>query len=107
MCGYGPGDDIQCVAVDFLSSSVVSKGSAYRCAELIDHGHHEACITCGSTASLEVRLVGVRAPKGVHLCSCGFRKVERRDLQSWLKTSVPNTDHLDKPLPAKKRERVE
>lgn len=36
-----------------------------------------------------------------------FRKVQRRDLSIWLKTSVPNTDHLDKPLPAKKRERVE
>ncbi len=36
-----------------------------------------------------------------------FRKVNRHDLQSWLSTSVPNTDRWDKPLPAKKRERAE
>jgi hypothetical protein len=35
-----------------------------------------------------------------------FRKVQRRDLTAWLSTSVGNTDKLDRPLKAPKRERV-
>lgn len=77
VCDFKPGDDVECINVDFLSARFVKKGDIYRCSALIDHGSHDSCFACGSNNSLEVALASVRLDMGVHLCSCSFRKVHR------------------------------
>lgn len=42
-----------------------------------------------------------KKPKPMLWAATCFRKVQRRDLSAWLKTSVGNTDKLDKRAPAK------
>ena len=66
-----------------------------------------ACSDYGDDCGFGLKLIGI-PDFGTSFCPhCEVQKAPRRDLSAWLKTSVPNTDHLDKPLPAKKRERVE
>ena len=106
MCDFGPGDQIVCITDRYLQDPAsdlprLIKGRVYVCTSISDDS--ECCDFCDGT--LSVGLEGHESSDWGY-CPCLFRKVQRHDLRSWLKTSVPNTDHLDKPLPAKKRERV-
>lgn len=101
MSDLKPGDEVICIRMDRNPSMV---GCTYIVETVFLH----------PTGGPALTLVGEDNgdPDPERACFWGhasyrFRKVQRRDLSAWLKTSVSNTDHLDKPLPAKKRERVE
>ncbi|MFC7378243.1 hypothetical protein [Brevundimonas sp. GCM10030266] len=101
MCDFKPGDEVICIRMDRKPSMV---GRTYIVETVFFHPTGGPALTLvgvdnGDPNPALARFWG-HAPYR-------FRKVQRRDLQSWLKTSVPNTDHLDKPLPAKKREWVQ
>jgi hypothetical protein len=112
MCEFKPGDEVVCVDDDPLSHSMAARPGTYWSPP------QQGRIYVVSDVYFNDRWqeVAVRLERQPNPDSTGhdhgyiarrFRKVQRRDLQSWLKTSVPNTDHLDKPLPVKKRERAE
>lgn len=102
MCDFKPGDEVMFVSEPLMYGPNLDyspPSGSFICVEVGDNPA-DLCKTCGSSAWVVLDRIAWPA------CPCVLRKVQRRDLQSWLNTSVPNTDHLDKPLPAKKRERV-
>lgn len=88
MCDFKPGDEVVCVDAnqrDFRPVNL-TEGAVYKIAFV---GWHQYGVF--------VRLVGVSASCGAPgFYASRFRKVQRRDLAAWLKTSVGNTDKLDK-----------
>ncbi|RZJ47452.1 MAG: hypothetical protein EON87_01050 [Brevundimonas sp.] len=113
MCDFKPGDEVVCVSLPPIleAAGFVAVGSIYTVRE-VDYFRNprgEPVRSRHTGGMFGLRLVGIYpVVDGVEgkFDATYFRKVQRRDLSAWLQTSVPSTDHLDKPLPAKKRERV-
>lgn len=108
MCDFKPGDEIQVVKVGKQSSLFISVGQIHVVREVAlqrDQYGNVAAWDDGETVG--VKLVGIvaRKPDSIHRDALFhpalFRKVQRRDLNAWLKISVGNTDRLDKRAPAK------
>lgn len=113
MCDFKPGDEVVCVRSDhgregmtFIVEAICPRGEIP--AEIV-----ELCRGRYNPLPGEVHLVRVAGltPKprvdpvtgtwGWGHDASRFRKVQHRDLSAWLKTSVGNTDKLDKRAPAK------
>lgn len=98
MCDFKPGDEVVCVDdaqrdMGFMPMVGIRKGETYTIAGI--------GVWPGDDVSPTVFLVEVRNAANLEDLDCGyapdrFRKVQRRDLSAWLKTSVGNTDKLDK-----------
>jgi hypothetical protein len=111
MIDWKPGDELICVGTDSVSAEIVKVGETYVFDRFVQHGPAcGSCTDCGVRDGIEVLLVGIPQMNGYGLCHCQFRKPEsktdKQSLTEWLKQPSGDTDHLDKPLPAKKRERV-
>lgn len=94
MCDFKPGDEVVCVDArnpHFHTDCLgLSKGAVYR----VSHVWTDNSVP---GRELNVALVGVVALTTTGGFWAGrFRKVQRRDLIAWLKTSIDNTDKLDK-----------
>lgn len=104
MCEFKPGDEVVCVDIVPKPGRVLTglvKGATYTIGRIgpsdnPDYRHE-----------IVVFLVDARNDAGgawsfdTGYSPSRFRKVQRRDLSAWLKTSIGNTDKLDKRAPAK------
>lgn len=92
MCDFKPGDEVMCVDAGLqwgVLACPLIKGAIYTVRGLVKTPAGD-----GSRVSVMVdvrssHLTGAWSPHR-------FRKVQRRDLSAWLKTSIGNTDKLDK-----------
>lgn len=100
MCDFKPGDEV--VAVDGKEAESEWRGplfdfsAVYVVEDVIVWRGRIGLVIAGMHSTHPTKAYGAEF----------FRKVQRRDLTAWLSTSVPNTDALDKPIRAPKRERV-
>lgn len=96
MCDFKPGDEVVCVhaaehAVRITSLKIGRVYVVERVFEDVVEGRPDLPKVPGVT------LVGVTVPfPYTGFKAEWFRKVQRRDLQGWLSTSVGNTDKLDR-----------
>lgn len=94
MCGFKPGDEVMCVQVFSPGEDECREGEVYIVDEVfVVKGSNLPAVILRGVENEGVRLNG-RAWRG--RAASRFRKVQRRDLSAWLKTSVGNTDKLDK-----------
>lgn len=104
MCDFKVGDEVICI--DAKPDCMDPK------ANLLVEGRVYVVASVGNRSGDGALSVGFRCLRPTKPGKCygftvrRFRKVQRRDLTAWLSTSVPNTDALDKPIRAPKRERV-
>lgn len=103
MCDFKPGDEVVCVDDRPCYRGIVGpiKGHTY-VVEGFDEsrGDGVGLIISGLAHAYDGDGLTVGwAPSR-------FRKVQRRDLSAWLKTSIGDTDKLDKPRRASKKERA-
>ncbi len=86
MCDFKPGDEVVCVDAEIGPVSV----SGWPPLQL------RSVYTIGAISDGQYCLLREFPKHTRWLCQSRFRKVQRRDLSAWLKTSVGNTDKLDR-----------
>lgn len=99
MCDFKPGDEVVCIGDgEWICDTVPwwrfwrRKATGPRVGVVYVIAAIEAC-----KKAVGLRLVGVKNPGPTGWWDAAdFRKIQRRDLGEWLKTSISNTDRLDK-----------
>lgn len=104
MCDFKPGDEVVCVvpgnwvkrAPKWMFWSRITPAS-WTGPRKGDHGVViQLQIGIHPQSGREIVLIELNRWPGLVFNAAAFRKVQRRDLSAWLKTSVGNTDKLDK-----------
>lgn len=99
MCDFKPGDEVVLFrAIDYAPNvaASVTVGSTYTVRAVVPGVRHGAEVPGLVVIELEeADWGGFGGMRGAYRPQY-FRKVQRRDLSAWLKTSIGNTDKLDK-----------
>lgn len=103
MCDFKPGDEVVCVDATGEAQELV-EGQIYVVTRVVGPGEKfptvKGLVVNAASISIWVRggfdFYGQTGRAWPGYYPHRFRKAQRRDLSTWLKTSVGNTDKLDK-----------